>query len=202
VLLLVDGAAAYYCAEDLSFSVFGWGDLGQVGGEDEEVGVLTYFQGAFFCFFELGVGGADGVAADAVFEGDFFLGLPATRGTAFWEFASHAGVEAAHGVDGLDGIVGAKSQMYATSLQGGPSVSSFDAVGTDALFGPAHVGRLVGRLHGGDDVEFCETREILGRDHLGVLDAVAAVARRIGLGDRFEDVEGDAVGAVADGVKG
>ena len=53
-------------------------------------------------------------------------------------------------------------------------------------FGPAHVGGLMRRLHGGDDIEFGEAREIVGRDDLRVLDAVAAVARAVGFGDGFE----------------
>ena len=57
------------------------------------------------------------------------------------------------------------------------------------------------RLHGSYDVEFRKTREIHGRDDLRVLDAVAAVAGAVGLGDRGENVQRDAIGAIANGVE-
>ena len=58
------------------------------------------------------------------------------------------------------------------------------------------------RLHGGYYVELGKTREIFESDDLGVLDAIAAIAGAVGFGDGFEDIEGDAIGAVADGVEG
>src|ERR1700719_1296931 len=196
LLGLVDSAAAYYCAQDFGLDVLGGRDFCQVIREDDEVGVLACFQGAFLPFFELGVRGACGVGTDAIVQGDFFLGLPAAGGAAFGEFAGDTGVETAHGVDGLDVVVGAKGEMHAVFLHGGPGVGAFQAVGTDALFGPAHVSSFVGRLHGGDDVEFGEAGKIFGGDDLGVLDAITAVSGWVGFSDGFEDVEGYAIGFV------
>ena len=48
------------------------------------------------------------------------------------------------------------------------------------------------RLHGGDDVERGEAREIGGGDDLRVFDAIAAVARAVGFCDGFKCVESDA----------
>src|SRR5580704_1933799 len=96
---LIDGAAAYYGAQDFRLDVLGRRDFRQVIREDDEVGVLACFQGAFLRFFELGVGRADGVGADAVVQGDFFLGLPAARGSTVGKFAGYAGVQAAHRID-------------------------------------------------------------------------------------------------------
>jgi len=57
------------------------------------------------------------------------------------------------------------------------------------------------RLHGGDDLQAGEARNVGERDDLRVFDAIAAVARAVGFGDGFECVERDAIGAVADGVE-
>src|SRR3984957_17024546 len=119
---LIDNAAAYYGAQDFRLDVLGRRDFRQVIREDDEVGVLACFQGAFLRFFELGVGRADGVGADAVVQGDFLLGLPAAGGAAFGELAGDAGVEAAHGVDGLDVVVGAEGQVDSVFEHGGPGV--------------------------------------------------------------------------------
>ena len=59
----------------------------------------------------------------------------------------------------------------------------------------------MGRLHGSDDVERGETREVGRRDDLRVLNAIATVARAVGFGDGFERIEGDGVGAIADSVE-
>ena len=63
------------------------------------------------------------------------------------------------------------------------------------------VGGAVDSLHRGDDAELPEARDILRAEVLGVLDAPAQVLL-VGMlpKDPFVDVEGLAVGAVADGV--
>src|SRR6266852_653301 len=205
--LFVDGAAADYGAEDFGLYVIGWRDFGQVVGKNEEVGVFADFQLALLPFLEFGVGGAGGVGANAILQRDFFLRLPAAGGSASGKLARRGGlardasVESAEGADDFDGIIGAEGEARAAFFQRGPGVSALDALGTDAGFGPAHVVGLVRRLHRGDDFELGEALEIVGGDDLGMLDAVAAVARAIGFCDGFENVETDAVGAVADGVE-
>src|SRR6266849_2096428 len=205
--LFVDGAAADYGAEDFGFYVVGWRDFGQVVGKNEEVGVFADFQLALLPFLEFGVGGAGGVGANAILQRDFFLLLPAAGGSAIGKLARRGGlardasVESAEGADDFDGIIGAESEARAVFFQRGPGISALNAFGTDAGFGPAHVGGLMRRLHGGDDFELGKALEIVGGADLGVLDAVAAVTRAIGFCDGFEDVERDAIGAVADGVE-
>ena len=201
LLGLVDGAAADYCAEDSGFCVFGGRDFCDVGAKNDEVGILTVDERAFSSLFELGVGGAGGVGANAFIERDFFLRLPAGGGAAIGEFASDAGVEAAHRIDGLDVVVGAEGEVNFIFQHRVPGVGALDALGADARFGPAHVGGLMRRLHGSDDVESGETREVGGRDDLRVLDAITTIARAVGFGDGLECVERDGVGAITDGVK-
>jgi hypothetical protein len=46
----------------------------------------------------------------------------------------------------------------------------------------------VRRLHGSDDLELGETREIVGGNDLGVFDAVATVAGTVRFGNGFKDV--------------
>src|SRR5258708_5647540 len=182
-------------------------------GENYEVGVFAWFQLALLPSLELGVGRAAGVRAYTILERDFFLRLPATRGSVGGKLARsgglprrvgqarYAGVKAAEGAYDLDRVVGAEGEACAAFFLSGPGVGALDALGTNARFCPAHVRRLVRGLHGGDDLEFGEAREIVGGDDLRVFDAVAAVARAIGFCDGFEDIEGDTVGAVADGVE-
>src|ERR1039458_4946744 len=56
-------------------------------------------------------------------------------------------------------------------------------------------------LHGGDDAELSETRDVGGAEVLGVLDAPPQVLLvGVGFEGVLENVEGFAVGAVADGV--
>src|SRR5216683_7032597 len=199
--LFVDGAAADYGAEDFGFYVVGWRDFGQIVGKNEEVGVFADFQLALLPFLEFAVGGAGGVGANAILQRDFFLGLPPAGRIAIGKLTRDASVESAEGADDFDGIIGAEGKTRAAFFQRGPGVSALDAFGTDAGFRPAHVVGLMRRLHGGDDFELGEAREVLGGDDLRVLDAVAAVALAIGFCDGFEDVERDAIGAVADGVE-
>src|SRR6266436_3493047 len=191
----VDGAAACYCAQDFGFDVGGRRDFGQVVGENDEVGVFAGFQLTLLPFLEFGVGRTAGVGADAILERNFFLRLPAGGGRAVGKLARDAGVESAERADDFDGIIGAEGQARAAFFQRGPGVGALDAVGADARLSPTHVGGLVRGLHGSDDVELGETRKIVGGDDLGVLDTVAAIALAISLGDRFENIEGDAVGA-------
>src|SRR5216683_2060933 len=205
--LFVDGAAADYGAEDFGLHVIGGRDFGQVVGKNEEVGVFADFQFALLPFLEFGVGGAGGVGANAILQRDFFLRLPAAGGSASGKLARRGGlardasVESAEGADDFDGIIGAEGETRSAFFQRGPGISALDAFGTDAGFRPAHVVGLVRRLHGGDDFELGKALEIFWGDDLRVLDAVAAVALAIGFCDGFENVERDAVGAVADGVE-
>src|SRR5580698_4241138 len=160
LLGLVDGAAADYCAEDSGFCVFGGRDFGEVGAQNDEVGVLTVDERAFSSLFKLSVGGAGGVGADAFIERDFFLRLPAARGAAVGKLARDASVKAAHRVDRLDVVIRAEREMNFIFQHRVPGVGAFDALGTDTRFGPANVGGLMRRLHGCDDVEGSETWEV------------------------------------------
>src|SRR5260370_41181804 len=56
-------------------------------------------------------------------------------------------------------------------------------------------------LHGGDDFELPKTDEVHGLYDLRMFDAVTAIAGAVGFQYGFEDVESNAIGAVADGVK-
>src|ERR1700689_3474940 len=56
-------------------------------------------------------------------------------------------------------------------------------------------------LHGGDDVEFSEALEVARFHYLGVLDAIATVARAVGFKYSCKSIKRHAIRAIADGVK-
>ncbi len=174
----------------------------QVCGKDDEVGQHSRSDFAFDFFFEFRVGGSYRVVAEAIVHIQFFLGLPAMAGAALRQFAGDAGINSAQRVDGFDGKVGAEGEVHSGAFHAAPGVSAEDAAGADAVGGPTLVGEQMCGLHGGDDVHFGELSEIVGRDDLGVFDAVAAVAVAIGGDDGGVRIKGDVVGAVADGVEG
>jgi len=120
------------------------------------------------------------VGVEGFVEGDFFLGLVGFG--AGFVLAGDGGVQAAEGVDGFDGVVGAESENDIVVEEGAPGVGVFDAFGPEAGFGPVHVGEEVRWLHGGDDAKFGEAVEIGRKQNLCVLDPKAAelVERRRG----------------------
>ena len=87
--------------------------------------------------------------------------------------ASQGGVEAAHGVDRFDGVVGTEGEGYVVLEEGAPGVGISGACGTQASSRPSHVGKQVGGLHGGDNAGFVEALEVFGEEDLGVFDAEA-----------------------------
>ena len=71
----------------------------------------------------------------------------------------------------------------------------------EALRGPGPVRGAVDPLHGGEDAQLPEARDVRGVEDLRVLDAEAGVLRRRVLAEgRLVGVEHDPVGAVPDGV--
>src|ERR1039458_3630651 len=83
-----------------------------------------------------------------------------------------------------------------------PDVGAFlGALGAETEEDIGGVGGAMDALHGGDDAELSEARDIGGVEVLRVLDAPAEVLFiRVCFEGVLEDVEGFAVGAVADGV--
>src|SRR5258708_15850376 len=102
-------------------------------GENYEVGVSAGFQLALLPFLEFGVGRAAGVRAYTILERDFFLRLPATRGSVGGKLARsgelprrvgearYAGVKAAGGAYDLHRAVGAGSRGWGPFFPRGPS---------------------------------------------------------------------------------
>ena len=122
-------------------------------------------------FSEFGIGRALRVGVERLAAGELVfreVGLGAG-----FVHAGDGGVESAKGRDGLDGIVGAKGERNAGVEEGLPCVGVGGALGTEAIDGPVHVGEQVVGLHGGDDAELLEARDVGGIDDLGVLDAIA-----------------------------
>src|SRR5277367_2422362 len=99
-------------------------------------------------------------------------------------------------------MVGAEREMHTILLHGAPGVGAARTFGTEAVAGPALVIEQVRWLHGRDDIELAEAREIFGRDELRVFDAITAVAQTIRRDDCGESIEGDMVCAVAYRVEG
>ncbi len=124
-------------------------------------------------FGELGEGGGLGVGVESFADGEFLLWLEGFG--AGFVLTGGCGVEAAEGVDGFDGVIGAEGDGNAVGQHGSPGVGIGGAFGAQAGGGPAHIGKQMGRLHGGDDAELFEAVEVVGQQDLGVFDAEAQV---------------------------
>ena len=81
---------------------------GDVAVEDDEVGEVAGLEAAFYFFAEFAEGGGLGVGVDRFVERDFFLRLEGLG--AGFVLAGDGGVEAAEGIDELDGVVGAEGE--------------------------------------------------------------------------------------------
>src|SRR5258708_29271521 len=123
-------------------------------GENYEVGVSAGFQLALLPFLEFGVGRAAGVRAYTILERDFFLRLPATRGSVGGKLARsgelprrvrqarYAGVKAPEGAYDPHRVVGAEGEACAALFPRGPRGGAPDCPGTHPRFCPPHVPRL------------------------------------------------------------
>ena len=116
--------------------------------------------------------------------------------------ARDAGIYSKKRIDWYHGIVGPERQAHTILLHRVPGVRAARALRAKAVSGPTRIIEKMRGLHGGDDLEFSETGEIAGLNHLRVLHAIAPVARAIGFAHSGERIERDAVCAVAYGVKG
>ena len=171
-------------------------DFVEVAVDEDEVRVVAGDELAFVLLGKFGVGGALRVGVERLAAGELVL-----RKVGFGAGFVHArdgGVEAAKGRDGLDGIVGAEGERHAGVEECLPCVGVGGALGAETRFGPVHVGEQMVGLHGGDDAELLEARNVGGIDDLRVLDAVARGAGDAGLRIGVESHGG---GLVADGVK-
>src|SRR5436190_12789976 len=198
---LINGSATDHGAEHADFGVLRWRDFSQVVWENDEVGVFAHLQFALLPFLELRISGTRSVSPDAIFQRNFFLRLPAFPGPAFRTLARHTSIQAAKRADRLDVVVRPKGEADAILQHGVPRVRALDALTAHAILGPAHVRGLVRRLHRSNHFEFREALKVHWRNHLSVLDAVAAVAWPVSFGHCLENVQANAVGAIADGVK-
>src|SRR6266540_145856 len=118
------------------------------------------------------------------------------------ELARHRGVEVGEGVDVLDGGVGPVRHDRAGLHQLLPDVGALRGTPVSQARGDEdRVRRAVDPLHGGDDAELAEARDVGRAQVLRVLDAPADVLLvGVGLEGGLEDVQGLVVGPVADGV--
>src|ERR1700688_2455964 len=114
--LLVDRSATHDSEKNGGFGVLLGRDLREVIGKNDEVGVLAWFELAFLPFLELCISGSRSVGADAIFQRNLFLPLPTASRTAFREFTRHAGVEAAHRIDGFHGVIRSEGQADSALL--------------------------------------------------------------------------------------
>src|SRR5581483_10646793 len=145
-----------------------------VAVEHHEIRQHTGAEGAFIVFREFGVGGAGGVGGNSLVNRDLLL-RKVFLGASFVP-AGNGGIETAEGRDGLDGIVGAEGQRDIVLQELCPGVGGARALRADAFHSPVHVGEQVVGLHGGDHAQLVEAGELLGRDHLRMLDAEAEAA--------------------------
>ena len=148
-----------------------WSGGGGVVVEDDEVSEKAGFEATFLVFAELGEGGGLGVGVDGLLDGDLLLKLIGFG--AGFVLPVDRGVEASEGIDGFDGVVGAKGQSYLVIEERTPRIGVPGSVGAEAVGGPVHVGEEMAGLHGGDDAFAGEAIEVCGEEHLGVFDAEA-----------------------------
>ena len=114
--------------------------------------------------------------------------------------AVHGRVDADERVERRHRPVRAERQRRAGVQQRAVGIGTRAPLRADAALRPAAVVDDVVRLHRRDHAEFLEPLVIVRPQVLGVLDAEAAVARAVLLGDLGEEVEQRGVGLVADGV--
>ncbi len=96
--------------------------------------------------------------------------------------------------------VRAASQADAGVRQRAEGICEAGAFRADPALGPAAVVDDMGRLDRGDDFLAGDPGDIFRPQMLGVFDPEPAVARAVGLGDTFEDVEQQGIGAIAYGM--
>ena len=72
--------------------------------------------------------------------------------------------------------------------QSAPGISAANALFAHALLGPRHVTGRMSRLHGCDDAELSEPRDVVCVNHLGVRYLVNQAAVAIGFSGRFKRI--------------
>lgn len=134
---------------------------------------------SFSFLFKLRIGGARGVSAQALVHRELFLRLPTAPRAATGKFARGAGINSAQRIDGFDGIVSTESEVRATRKQRVPGIRAAKTLRCNARCGPTLVVKQMRRLLQSDYAERGEAIQILRRNNLGELDAVAAIAAPI-----------------------
>ena len=162
---------------------------------------MAFGQGADLAFHVPRIGRIDREAGERLLQGQRLFRAPPARGLVVAVLPGDSCVQAPERVHGLDREVGAERDAGAALLQRPPGVGAQQPVCAHAGFGHRLVGRGVGGLHRGDDLQLGEARDVGGVDQLGVLDPVAEAVAISGA-DFGEAVERLAVGGVADGVDG
>src|SRR4051794_40566609 len=87
--------------------------LEYVGGQHHEIGEFTRFDRPFARFREFGVGGAQRVERDRLFERNALLREPAAWGRAIGELPRDRGIETEHWIERLDVPIGSERDMSA-----------------------------------------------------------------------------------------
>jgi len=129
--------------------------------------------GSLGVLLERGVSRSLGEKPDGLRHGQLLLREPsALREPPLDVHPGHGRVQPAHRVERLDRPVGAEGDPGPAVEEGPPGVGAPGPLVSDPGLAESHVGRAVGRLHGGDDAEGREPVEVGRSDDLGVLDPV------------------------------
>jgi hypothetical protein len=168
---------------------------------DRDVGPHPRLQHTGPIFPTGGIGRPVGVSAQGFLGGQGLLRVPATGWLQLLVAAGDGCVQTVENVMVGARQVGTEGQWHAGLSKGSPRVRSLDSLGAEPVLRPALVLDAVGWLHRRDDAGRCKAREIVGVDHLRVLDAVAERScLRAGPYHRLQKGQSFPVPGVADGV--
>ena len=149
----------------------------------------------------LGIRRIEGEGAQGLGQAQVLLRIPAAGRLSLVVFAGDGRVQAIERIGRFHREIRAGSDHRALFQEALPRVSTLDAFVAHAILGHVHVGGGMGGLHRGDQLQRHEARDVLQRDDLRVLDAVAqSLGLRVAAVGRGEAVQHFAVGAVADRV--
>ena len=101
---------------------------------------------------------------------------------------------------GLDGEIRTPGDHGALVEESAPGIGAFEAFRADTRLRHILVAGRMGRLHGCDQIQLLETRNVGQSDDLGMFDAIAQLPAADGPVGGLEGIEHLMIGRIADGV--
>src|SRR5215213_3111117 len=132
--------------------------------------------------------------------------MPALARKAFLIAARDRRVKLYHRLAALDRRIRPSGDDRSGLQQTLPCIRAFETTQAQSARRKEEIADGVRGLHGRDDTEACEARDVRGVENLRVLDAPARLADlslrgRHGSESLFVEVKGNAIGAITDGVR-